>query len=230
MKTISREAEYAFEVKRSRFIARSFKAATPDKALAIVKRIRETWHDATHHCWAYRLGISGDQARYDNSGEPQGTAGPPILDVLKHNNLTNTLVVVTRYYGATKLGAGGLARAYSEAAKKVIEASGVSDLRLVREIRAPVSYALLAPFEAYLLQEGFEVASKDFSDLVILTLKIPSEREAEFRSFYTGLVSGKLAYTVLGERTSGVILPPQDPKWKGRPGPEGMGPKGSPVA
>ena len=105
MKTISREAESAIEIKRSRFIGRSFKAATPDEALAIVKRVRETWRDATHHCWAYRVGTTGEQARYDNSGEPQGTAGPPILDVLKHLDLTNTLVVVTRYYGGTKLGA-----------------------------------------------------------------------------------------------------------------------------
>ena len=199
MKTISREAESAIEIKRSRFIGRSFKAATPDKALAIVKRVRETWHDATHHCWAYRLGISGQQARYDNSGEPQRTAGPPILDVLKHHNLTNTLVVVTRYYGGTKLGAGGLVRAYSEAAKKAIEASGISDLRLVREVRAPVPYPLLAPLEAYLLQEGFEISSKDFSELVVLLLRIPADRESDFRAFYADLVNGKLAYQVLGE-------------------------------
>ena len=101
MKTISREAEYAFEVKRSRFIGRSFKVATTDEALAIVKRVRETCHDATHHCWAYRIGITGEQARYDNSGEPQGTAGPPILDALKNAGVTNALVVVTRYYGGT---------------------------------------------------------------------------------------------------------------------------------
>jgi uncharacterized YigZ family protein len=202
MKTISREAEAAIEIKRSRFIGRSFKAATPDEALAIVKRIRETWRDATHHCWAYRVGTTGEQARYDNSGEPQGTAGPPILDVLKHNDLTNTLVVVTRYYGGTKLGAGGLVRAYSEATKKAIEASGVTELRLVREISTPVPYALLAPLEAYLAREGFEVASKDFGEHVVLLMRIPVDREPDFRAFYTGLVSGKLAYIVLGERYS----------------------------
>jgi uncharacterized YigZ family protein len=202
MKTISREAESAIEIKRSRFIGRSFKAATPDEALAIVKRIRETWRDATHHCWAYRVGTTGEQARYDNSGEPQGTAGPPILDVLKHNDLTNTLVVVTRYYGGTKLGAGGLVRAYSEATKKAIEASGVTELRLVREISTPVPYALLAPLEAYLAREGFEVASKDFGEHVVLLMRIPVDREPDFRAFYTGLVSGKLAYIVLGERYS----------------------------
>jgi len=200
MKTISREAESAIEIMRSRFIGRSFKPATPDEALAIVKRIRETWRDATHHCWAYRVGTTGEQARYDNSGEPQGTAGPPILDVLRHNNLTNTLVVVTRYYGGTKLGAGGLVRAYGEAAKKAIEASGVTELRLVREISAPIPYALLAPLEAYLARNGLEVVNKEFGEIVILLLRVPEEREPNFRVFYTGLVNGKLAYTVLGEK------------------------------
>jgi len=200
MKTISREAESAIEIKRSRFIGRTFKCSTPDEALAIVKRIRETWRDATHHCWAYRVGTTGEQARYDNSGEPQGTAGPPIMDVLKHNDLTNTLVVVTRYYGGIKLGAGGLVRAYGEAAKKAIEASGVTELQLIREISAPVPYALLAPLEAYFAREGLEVVNREFGEIVILLLRVPVEREPNFRIFYTGLVNGKLAYTVLGEK------------------------------
>jgi len=200
MKTISREAESAIEIMRSRFIGRSFKPATPDEALAIVKRIRETWRDATHHCWAYRVGTSGERARYDNNGEPQGTAGPPILDVLKHNDLTNTLVIVTRYYGGTKLGAGGLVRAYGEAAKKTIEASEITELQLFLEISAPVPYALLAPFEAYLARNGLEVVNKEFGEIVILLLRVPEERVPNFRVFYTGLVNGKLAYTVLGEK------------------------------
>jgi len=200
MKTISREAECSLEIKRSRFIGRSFKCATADEALAIVKRIQETWRDATHHCWAYRVGTTGEQARYDNAGEPHGTAGPPILDALKNAGVTNALIVVTRYYGGTKLGAGGLVRAYSEATKKAVEASGVTELRLVREISTPVPYALLAPLEAYLAREGFEVASKDFGELVVLLMRIPVDREPDFRAFYTGLVSGKLTYTVLGER------------------------------
>jgi uncharacterized YigZ family protein len=200
MKTISREAESAIEIKRSRFIGRSFKPATPDEALAIVKRIRETWRDATHHCWAYRVGTTGEQARYDNSGEPRGTAGPPILDVLRHNNLTNTLVVVTRYYGGTKLGAGGLVRAYGEAAKRALEASGLTELRLIKKIRAPLPYNLLSQLESYMAREGFEITARDFGEYVVLTLEIPSDQEVDFRSFYTGLVSGKLTYTVLGEK------------------------------
>lgn len=200
MKTILREAEYAFEVRRSRFISRTFKSATPEEALAAVRRIRETWEDATHHCWAYRAGPTGEHARYDNSGEPHGTAGPPILDVLKHNDLTNTLVVVTRYYGGTKLGAGGLVRAYGEAARKAIEASGITELRLVRELSVPVPYPLLAQLEVYLAREGCEVAAKEFGESVTLRVLVPVEREPGFAAFYTDLVNARLAYHILGER------------------------------
>ncbi|MCJ7645004.1 MAG: YigZ family protein [Candidatus Aminicenantes bacterium] len=201
MKTISREAECSLEIKRSRFIGRSFKCATADEALAIVKRIQETWRDATHHCWAYRVGTTGEQARYDNAGEPHGTAGPPILDALKNAGVTNALIVVTRYYGGTKLGAGGLVRAYGEAAKRALEASGLTELRQMKEIRAPLPYNLLSPLESYMAREGFEIAARDFGEHVVITLRVPSDREADFRSFYTALVGGKLAYIVLGERT-----------------------------
>jgi len=190
VKTILREAESAFEVKRSRFIGRSFKCGSPAEALAAVKRVRESHRDATHHCWAFRTGPGAEQARYDNSGEPQGTAGPPILDVLKHGSLTNTLIVVTRYYGGTKLGAGGLVRAYGEAAKRAVEASGIVELRILKEISATVPYAHLALLEAYISREGFEVASKDFGEHVVLRVLVPEERERDFKAFYAGLNRG----------------------------------------
>ena len=200
MKIISREAESVVEIKRSRFIGRSFRCATAKDALAAVKRVRREYRDAAHHCWAFRVGMSGDNARYDNGGEPQGTAGPPILVALKNAGVTNALIVVTRYYGGTKLGAGGLVRAYGEAAKRVLEGSGLTELRLIKEIRAPLPYSLLSQMESYMLREGFEIAARDFDENVALILRIPSDREADFRVFYSGLVGGKLAYIVLGER------------------------------
>jgi len=200
MKTISREAEAAIEIKRSKFIGRSFRCATAEDALAAVKKIEESWRDATHHCWAFRIGTSGEQARFDNSGEPQGTAGPPILDALKKSCVTNALIVVTRYYGGTKLGAGGLIRAYGGAAKSVLEASGLKELRLMKEIRAPLPYTLMSKLESYMMREGFEITNRDFGEFVVLRLHVPADSEADFRSFYTGLVNGKLAYTVLREK------------------------------
>jgi uncharacterized YigZ family protein len=200
MKTISREAEAAIEIKRSKFIGRSFRCAAAEDALAAVKKVQEAWPDATHHCWAFRIGTSGEQARFDNSGEPRGTAGPPILDALTNAGVTNTLIMVTRYYGGTKLGAGGLVRAYGGTAKRVLEVSGLKELRLMKKIRAPLPYNLLPQLESYMMREGFEITDRDFGERVILTLKVPSDREADFRVFYSELVGGKLTYTVLSEK------------------------------
>lgn len=200
MNTIRSEAECALEIKRSRFIGRSLACATPAAALAGVARVRAARRDATHHCWAFRVGPSGEQARYDNCGEPRGTAGPPILDALKHRDLTNTLVVVTRYFGGTKLGAGGLVRAYGETAKRVLEASGSRELRLVREIKAPVPYGLLSSFESYLGRENVEIAGKDFGELVVLLLRVPVEKEAGLQAYYAGLIGGKYALLALEEK------------------------------
>lgn len=199
MKTISREAEAAIEIKRSKFIGRSFRCVAAEDALAAVKKVQKTWRDATHHCWAFRIGTSGEQACFDNSGEPRGTAGPPILDALTNAGVTNTLIVVSRYFGGTKLGAGGLVRAYGGAARRVLELSGLKEIRLMKEIRAPLPYNLLSQLESYMMREGFKIADRDFGGRVVLTLKVPSDREADFRVFYSELVGGKLTYTVLGE-------------------------------
>jgi putative IMPACT (imprinted ancient) family translation regulator len=108
--------------------------------------------------------------------------------------------MVTRYYGGTKLGAGGLVRAYGGTAKRVLEVSGLKELRLMKKIRAPLPYNLLPQLESYMMREGFEITDRDFGERVILTLKVPSDREADFRVFYSELVGGKLTYTVLSEK------------------------------
>jgi uncharacterized YigZ family protein len=198
MKTISREAESAIEIKRSRFIGRSFIRQTPAEALSAVEKLRAAEHDATHHCWGYRTGRDGEQARYNDDGEPQGTAGPPILEVLKKNDVTNALLVVTRYYGGIKLGAGGLARAYGEAAKRTLEASGVKELRLMAELEAEVPYALLGALERYLERAEAEVIGKTFGEFVGVRLRLPADRQDDFEAFYAGLTAGKAGLAVLG--------------------------------
>ncbi|MBN1938014.1 MAG: YigZ family protein [Candidatus Aminicenantes bacterium] len=198
MKTITREAETAIETKRSRFIGRSFIRQIPAEALAAVEKLRAHERDATHHCWAYRIGRDGEQARYNDDGEPQGTAGPPILEVLKKNDVTNALLVVTRYYGGIKLGAGGLARAYGEAAKRVLEESGIKELRLMAEIEAAVPYPLLGALEHYLAQAEAEVAGKTFGEFVTVRLRITADRQDDFEAFYARLTSGKASFSILG--------------------------------
>lgn len=199
IKTLQREAEISLEIKRSRFVSRSFKRTTAEDALAALKSVRATHRDADHNVWAFRVGPTGEQARYSDDGEPGGTAGPPILDVLKRNDVTFALVVVTRYFGGTKLGAGGLVRAYAEGAKSVLAASGLKDLRRMAVIEAVVPFGPLASLENYAVREGFDILSREFRDLVTVTVRLPGSREAEFRAFHANLVGGKFASRVVGE-------------------------------
>ena len=125
--------------KGSRFIGYAAPAASEEEALAAVEAMRKREHAARHWCWAYRLGEAGETWRANDDGEPNGTGGRPILQEIEGRDLTNTVVVVTRYYGGTKLGAGGLARAYGEAAALALETAAAE--RLIRRvtIRVPVT-------------------------------------------------------------------------------------------
>jgi len=196
--TISKEAEAFLEVKRSKFIGRSFKTAEPEIAHATLKRIRKEFRDATHNCWAYRIGVSGQYSRCSDDGEPQGTAGAPILDTLVKNNATNTLLVVTRYFGGIKLGTGGLARAYNETAKMVLDLSRLIQLRLVLEIEITVPYSVLASLENYLTRIKGEVVSQAYKENVVIFAVIPIEEEGNFRLFYNNLVNGR--YVIVRRR------------------------------
>jgi len=199
MNGLSREAEIALEIKRSKFIGRSFRRAAPAAALDAVQSVRETYRDADHHCWAYRVGVQGEQARYNDDGEPQGTAGPPILQVLERKDVTNALIVVTRYFGGIKLGTGGLAHAYGEAAKLVLEESRPREIRRLTEVRVIVPHGLLVPLEKYVEKGRGEILEREFREHIVIRLRIPSGLFAEFRSFHSNLVNGQYECIVLGE-------------------------------
>jgi len=199
IRTIAREGEFRLEIKRSRFIARSFKRATAEAALAAVKDVRDAHRDANHNVWAFRVGTTGEQARYSDDGEPGGTAGPPVLEVLKRSAATNVLLVVTRYFGGIKLGAGGLVRAYGEAAKSVLAASGLKDLRLMATLEAEVPYPLLAGLERHASREGVEILERRFGERVTVAVRLPAARAAEWRAFHTQLTGGKFDSRVVAE-------------------------------
>lgn len=193
---LRRDFEAAQEVKRSRFIGRSFRCGSAERALEIVRGLRERYADADHHCWAFRVGPGAELSRYNDDGEPHGTAGPPILSVLERNRVTNALFVVTRYFGGIKLGTGGLTRAYRETAMAVLEGSGLVELRPVKRIRARVPYSALSPFDFFAAREGFEILDRSFKEDVEILLRIPVDREHVFRDFYRGLVGGRMEYSV----------------------------------
>ncbi len=196
---LSAEAEASLEVKRSRFVGRSFLRTTPAAALEAVQELRRAHRDATHHCWAFRTGLKGEQARYNDDGEPQGTAGPPILQVLERREVTNALIIVIRYYGGIKLGTGGLVQAYGEAAKAVLEASRPREIRLLAEFQVIVPHGLLVPLERFVERKRGEILKREFSEHVSLRLRIPAAAAAEFRAFHADLVNGRSEAVLLGE-------------------------------
>lgn len=123
------------KTKGSRFLGEAYPVATEEDAAAAVEAVRKREHAATHHVWAYRLGIEGERTRASDDGEPSGSSGPPVLREIEARDLTDCLVVVTRYYGGTKLGTGGLARAYGEAAAWALDAAPQER----RTVRMPVT-------------------------------------------------------------------------------------------
>ena len=122
--TVSVEGHAEFEEKRSVFIGHAIHIDSEEEAQTFIKEIKKKYSDATHNCWAYILN-DGIIARYSDDGEPQGSAGVPVLDTLKKSGVSDAVIVVTRYFGGILLGAGGLVRAYSHTAKLAIEAAGI---------------------------------------------------------------------------------------------------------
>lgn len=147
--------EIEITIKGSRFLGQAFPADTEDEAHALLNGVRKRYHDATHHCWAFRLGEPGDlHERYSDDGEPSGSAGVPILGSLQRAGAVRALVVVTRYFGGTKLGTGGLTRAYGESAREAVEAAPRRRLLRVRELEIRAAYELLGVVEGVLGRSG----------------------------------------------------------------------------
>jgi len=163
--------------KRSRFIGRVWPVTTEAEALALLKTMREQHHDANHNVYAYII-REGNLMRYSDAGEPQGTAGQPVLNVFVKEEIENVLCVVTRYFGGTLLGAGGLVRTYAQSAKLALDAAGISVVREWRRVRLCCSYAQYERLHKIAADEGAVVQSTDFADIVALDLLIP-EPEAE---------------------------------------------------
>lgn len=164
------------DIKRSTFISYIARTETEDDAKKFINTIKEKHRDATHNCSAYIIGENALIQRADDDGEPQGTAGIPILEVLKREELYNTTVVVTRYFGGIKLGAGGLIRAYSSGAAEAVKASG--KVYLVPMIPATVllDYTFTNRFEYFLEQENIEIRDQQYTDKVSYDLIIPEEK------------------------------------------------------
>lgn len=185
------EARSEIVIKRSKFIASIKPLETADEAMAFVTRISKEFYDATHNCWAYNLKDGG--SRRSDDGEPAGTAGQPILNVLTGNGVFNAACVVTRYFGGTLLGAGGLIRAYSEAAGEAIKKAGLGVMLPAQKISVSAPYNLYGPIIKLISEAGaFGAPESVFSEEVRITFFIEPEKTADFEKSIRELSSGRV--------------------------------------
>ena len=171
------------KIQGSRFIAQIFHTATQDDAVEKYEQIKKTYHDATHNCYAYRIDLN--QYRSSDDGEPSGSAGRPILKIIEGHELFQTLIIVTRYFGGTKLGIGGLKRAYSEAVRKCLDQTHIIEKTRFKEVKITTRYDLLDRVHEIISRHRGNIISSNYSDKVILISHIPL---GEFNSFQKEII------------------------------------------
>ena len=188
------------DIKKSKFIAYTFFNETEEEALKNLEKIQKKHYDATHNCYAYIIGKDQMIQRFSDDGEPSGTAGMPILEVIKNNNLTNILVVVTRYFGGVKLGAGGLVRAYAKSAAEGIEHSTIVQKKPFSILKASFEYTFFGVIENYLMTEKYRIIDKKFTDNVSITLYVDQEKKEKFKESLVNLTNDNISFEECGER------------------------------
>jgi uncharacterized YigZ family protein len=190
---------------RSRFITTLGHADSVEGARAFIARVSEEFGDATHNCWAYVVGPPGDTSRVgmSDAGEPHGTAGRPMLDVLLGSGVGDIVAVVTRYYGGTKLGRGGLVRAYGNGVKSALESLTTRKLVRTVSLRVTVGYADVSPIKHALPQFEAEVAGEEYGTDVVLSVVLPVEHEEGLSTALAGLTNGRAEIERGQEATSG---------------------------
>ena len=188
--------EDKFEEKRSKFTGRLWRVETAEEAISRIKEMRETYWDATHNCYAYIL-REGNVMRYSDDGEPQGTAGMPILDVLRHEQLENCLCVVTRYFGGVLLGTGGLVRAYTKGAQIAVAAAGVQRMSLFSVALIACPYNLYEMVLHLLPDYDCAVEQTDFGADVTLTVTLPAGGEEQLNAALAEATAGQVYAEVM---------------------------------
>lgn len=196
-----------FIEKKSKFIGYAFKVESEVEALEKLNEIKEKHRDATHNCSAYIIGEDKLIQRYSDDGEPSGTAGVPIIEVLKKENLTNILIVVTRYFGGTLLGAGGLIRAYTKGAKIAIDAAKRVDMVEYNYYSFKYDYTNHGAIQNFLIKNGYKIIEDNYTDVVELKLHA-MEEDKKLIEFLINETSGTIKIDVLSKD----ILPTLDGK------------------
>ena len=190
-------AESEFVEKRSRFISHIWPVETEEQAQQCIKDMKAQYYDARHNCWCYRVGPT--TARYSDDGEPQGTAGQPMLKVLEREEVTNVCCVVTRYFGGILLGAGGLTRAYAKGARDALVASGVAVMGAWARVEIPCTYPLYERVKLEVEAQSGVIDDTLYGADVTLSVSLPAEKRETLQGRLTDLSSGAITLHLLSE-------------------------------
>lgn len=198
-RTVARRGTVEIEIKKSRFIGTVARAATEAEARAVIEAARKRFWDANHNCSAYRIGPGGRFQRSNDDGEPSGTAGAPMLAALAHRDLTDVVAVVTRYFGGTLLGAGGLVRAYGQAVSAAIENAGIVELRRLRIVAVDADYADAGRLENVLRASPFAMGPIEHGARATFTVRLAGADVPRFAAWLADASQGRLVGREVGE-------------------------------
>ena len=196
--TVECEGVAEFEEKKSVFIGHCARVTNEEDAAAYVKQLKKQYADARHNVWAYLL-RGGIVARYSDDGEPQGTAGVPVLDVIRKSGAEDVCVVVTRYFGGVLLGAGGLLRAYTRSAKDALDAAGISVVRRWVEADVPCSYSQAEKLKMELQSCGALIGDVEYGAAVTIKILMPEEEAEDIKARIFDVSAGSVTLNVTGE-------------------------------
>lgn len=189
--TVKNYGESELVIQKSRFLTYVKRAETEEEALDFIQEIKKMHHTATHNCSAYLIGEHDSIQKANDDGEPSGTAGVPMLEVLKKQGLKDTVVVVTRYFGGIKLGGGGLIRAYGRATSEGVAATGVVERRLHHLMKVTIDYTWLGKIENEARQSVYPLKEMTYADQVDLFMYVPVADVTSFTEWMIELTNGQ---------------------------------------
>jgi uncharacterized YigZ family protein len=189
--TVKDYGEHEISIQKSRFIAQIKRAETENEAQEFIQMIKKKHWNATHNCSAYLIGEHDQIQKANDDGEPSGTAGVPILEVLKKRNLKDTVVVITRYFGGIKLGAGGLIRAYGKSTTEGLDAIGIVERRLVNIMHVKIDYTWLGKIERELRASAFKIKDIHYLDIVEIEAYVDENQASSFTEWMVEQTNGQ---------------------------------------
>lgn len=190
-RSVYERAEAEYTVEKSRFISHISPAESPDEARLFIAGIRDEYKDATHNVPAFVCGKGSEHQWASDDGEPAGTSGMPVLRLITNEGLTNVVIVITRYFGGIKLGTGGLARAYTHAARIAIEKAGICDVIQSTLFRYTFEYPAFNRLQSISSDGQFEICDTEYTDVVSVLLKCPSDKTDAVKNMVADLTGGR---------------------------------------